>query len=118
MPQKNTPVRIKDIAVKAGVSTGTVDRVLHNRGRVDEKVRSKILKIIEEMNYEPNLMARSLASNKTYNLAALIPDYKIDSYWEAPKLGIEKAEKELRQYGIVVQQYVFNPDQAESFIEK
>jgi LacI family transcriptional regulator len=114
MPSNNTPVRIKDIAIKAGVSTGTIDRVLHNRGRVSEKV----LKIIDEMNYEPNLIARSLASNKTYNLAALIPDYKIDSYWEAPKLGIEKAERELRQYGIVVHQFVFNPDNVESFVEK
>lgn len=118
MLKKNTPVRIKDIAVKAGVSTGTVDRVLHGRGRVSEKVRKKILKIIEDMNYEPNLIARSLASNKTYNLAALIPDDKIDSYWEAPKLGIEKAEKELRQFGIIVHQFTFNPDHAESFIEK
>ncbi|HWZ16438.1 MAG TPA: substrate-binding domain-containing protein [Mucilaginibacter sp.] len=118
MPEKNNPVRIKDIAVKAGVSTGTVDRVLHNRGRVSENVRKKILKIIDDMNYEPNLMARSLASNKIYKLAALIPDHKIDSYWEAPKLGIERAEKELRQYGIVVNQFVFNPDRVESFVEK
>ncbi len=118
MPSNNTPVRIKDIAIKAGVSTGTIDRVLHNRGRVSEKVRKKVLKIIDEMNYEPNLIARSLASNKTYNLAALIPDHKIDSYWEAPKLGIEKAERELRQYGIVVRQFVFNPDSVESFVEK
>jgi LacI family transcriptional regulator len=118
MQVNNSPVRIKDIAVKAGVSTGTIDRVLHNRGRVSEKVRKNVLRIIEEMNYEPNLMARSLASNKTYNLAALIPDYKVDSYWEGPKLGIEKAERELRQFGIVVHQFVFNPNQAESYIEK
>jgi LacI family transcriptional regulator len=118
MPIKNIPVRIKDIASKAGVSTGTVDRVLHNRGRVSSKVTKKVLQIIEEMNYEPNLMARSLASKKIYCLAVLIPDHKIDSYWEAPKLGVEKAENELKKYGIVVQQFVFNPDLAESFHEK
>ncbi len=118
MPAKNTPARIKDIALKAGVSAGTIDRVLHNRGRVSEKVQKKVLKIIDEMNYEPNLIARSLASNKTYTLAALIPDHKIDSYWEAPKLGIEKAEKELRQFGIIVNQFIFNPDRVESFVEK
>jgi LacI family transcriptional regulator len=118
MPMKNIPVRIKDIALKAGVSTGTVDRVLHNRGRVSSKVTKKVRQIIDEMNYEPNLMARSLASNKVYNLAVLIPDHKIDSYWEAPKLGVEKAEKELKQFGIVVQQFVFNPNLAESFKEK
>jgi LacI family transcriptional regulator len=115
---KNKVVRIKDIAIKAEVSTGTVDRVIHNRGRVSEEVRQKVLKIIDDMNYEPNLIARALGTNKVYHLAALIPDYKVDSYWEAPKRGIEKAEKELRQYGIVVHQFVFNPYQVESFIEK
>src|SRR3569833_1318815 len=91
-------VRIKDIAIKAKVSTGTVDRVLHKRGRVSEKVKTRILKIIEEMNYQPNLMARALGSNRVYQLASLIPDHNYDSYWLAPKSGIEKAEAELKQY--------------------
>lgn len=115
---KRTAVRIKDIAVKAGVSTGTVDRVIHNRGRVASEVKEKVLQIIEELNYEPNLIARALGSNKIYHLAVLIPDYTVDSYWEAPKKGIEKAEKELKQYGIVIHQYVFNPYQVDSFIQK
>jgi LacI family transcriptional regulator len=113
---KNKIVRIKDIAEKAKVSTGTVDRVLHKRGRVSKKVEEKVLKIIEEMDYEPNLMARALGSNKIYHIAALIPDHKSDYYWHAPKAGIEKAEKDLKQYGIVVQQYVFDPYSVESFI--
>lgn len=113
---KNKIVRIKDIAEKAKVSTGTVDRVLHKRGRVSKKVEEKILRIIEEMDYEPNLMARALGSNKIYHIAALIPDHKSDYYWHAPKAGIEKAEKDLKQYGIVVQQYVFDPYSVESFI--
>ncbi|NEU07019.1 LacI family transcriptional regulator [Flavihumibacter sp. R14] len=115
---KSTAIRIKDIAIKAGVSTGTVDRVIHNRGRVAEDVKEKVLKIIEELNYEPNLMARALGSNKVYHLAVLIPDHKVDSYWEAPKLGIEKAERELKQYGIVIHQYIFNPYDADSFVRK
>jgi len=115
---KSIAIRIKDIAAKAGVSTGTVDRVIHNRGRVSEVVKEKVLKIIEEMNYQPNLMARALGSNKVYHLAVLIPDHKIDSYWLAPKMGIEKAERELKQYGIVIHQYIFNPYEVDSFIKK
>ncbi|WP_423149362.1 substrate-binding domain-containing protein [Rubrolithibacter danxiaensis] len=115
---KNKTARIKDIALRAQTSTGTVDRVLHNRGRVSEKVRERVLKIIQEMNYEPNLMARALGSNKIYHIAALIPDHHSDPYWFAPKAGIEKAEKDLRQFGVVVDQYIFNPYQVESFIEK
>jgi LacI family transcriptional regulator len=114
----NNIVRIKDIAIKAGVSTGTVDRVIHNRGRVSKKVKEDVLKILNEMNYEPNLMARALSSHKVYKLAALIPDPTKDSFWNAPKSGIEKAEKNLRQYGIAVKQFVFNPYDANSFIEK
>ena len=99
---KDRIVRIKDIAERAGVSPGTVDRVLHNRGRVSSEARAKILQIVEEMNYEPNLIARALGSNKIYRLAALIPDDNVDLYWEAPRQGIEKAEKDLKQFGIII----------------
>jgi LacI family transcriptional regulator len=67
-------VRIKDMALKAGVSTGTVDRVIHGRGRVSNQVKDNVLKIIEQLNYEPNLIARALGSKKVYHLAVLIPD--------------------------------------------
>jgi len=50
--------RIKDIAEKAGCSIGTVDRVIHNRGRVAKPVRDRILEIIRELNYKPNVNAR------------------------------------------------------------
>lgn len=109
-------IRIKDIALKANVSTGTVDRVLHNRGNVKEKVKEKVLKIISEMNYEPNFIARALGSNKTYHIAALLPDYTFDPYWLAPKLGIEKAENDLGKFGIQVEQFMFNPFDFKSFI--
>lgn len=113
----NKIVRIKDIALKANVSTGTVDRVLHERGRVSEDVKERILKIIKEMNYEPNLMARALGSSKRYNFAALIPDEQYDSYWHGPKVGMIKAAKELKQYGVTVTYFPFNPYSAASFVE-
>ena len=113
---KKKIIRIKDIAERAQTSKGTVDRVLHNRGRVAEDVRERILSIIKELNYEPNLIAQSLKSQRTFNIAALIPDSSEDSYWEAPKMGLEKAEKELRQYGINITQFVFNPHDEKSFI--
>jgi LacI family transcriptional regulator len=109
-------VRIKDIAERAGVSKGTVDRVLHNRGRVAEDVRDRILGIIKELNYEPNFIAQSLKSQRTYHLVSLMPDSRTDDYWNAPKAGLEKAERELRQYGISVHQYVFDPHDEQSFI--
>lgn len=115
---KKKIVRIKDIAEKAQTSKGTVDRVLHNRGRVADDVRERILAIIKELNYEPNLVAQSLKSQRTWNIAALIPDPGKDSYWEAPKKGLEKAEKELRQYGINITKFIFNSHDEQSFIAK
>jgi LacI family transcriptional regulator len=113
----NKVVTIKDIALRARVSTGTVDRVLHERGRVSENVKERILQIIKEMKYEPNLMARALGSSKKYHFAALVPDEQYDSYWHAPRIGIIKAEKELKQYGITVTYFLFNPYSASSFVE-
>jgi LacI family transcriptional regulator len=111
-------VRIKDIAVKAKVSPGTVDRVIHNRGRVSEEVRTRVMKIIKDMNYEPNLMARTLGVNKRYHFAALIPDHKEDPYWLGPKTGIEKAAKDLKQYGVTVEELVFNANEVNSYVGK
>ncbi len=115
---KTSAVRIKDIAQKANVSTGTVDRVLHNRGKVSGDVKERILKIIKDMNYEPNLMARALGSSRKYQFAALIPDEKYDAYWHDPKTGIAKAAKELKQHGVSVKYFTFNPYSVDSFIEQ
>ncbi|UEG54974.1 substrate-binding domain-containing protein [Mucilaginibacter daejeonensis] len=111
-------IRIKDIALKANVSTGTVDRVLHDRGRVSDQIRERVLKVAREMNYEPNLMARALVSNKVYHLAVLMPDNQTDPYWDAPKAGIEKAQSELKRYKVAVHPFVFDPYSSASFVEK
>ena len=52
-------IRIKDIAQRAGVSAGTVDRVLHNRPSVSKASFEKVKKVMEEMNYTPNMYARN-----------------------------------------------------------
>jgi LacI family transcriptional regulator len=111
-------ITIKDIATKAQVSTGTVDRVLHKRGRVAPKVEEKILRIIKEMDYQPNIIARALSSKKQYRVAVLIPDESYDSYWFAPKAGIKSALKELKKYALSVKYYHFDPYSAQSFVNQ
>lgn len=71
MDKEFSNIRIVDIAKMAGVSVGTVDRVIHNRGRVSEENRKKVQAILEMVNYQPNLMARSLASKKQYHFIAI-----------------------------------------------
>lgn len=113
MTRKN--IRIKDIARLAGVSVGTVDRVLHNRGRVSEDALKKVTKVMEEIDYKPNLIARTLGSNKSYRLAALIPNPSQDPYWELSKSGINQAEVEWGQYGVHVEVFPFDLYDNETF---
>ena len=90
--------RIKDIALLSGVSTGTVDRILHHRGKVSAEAQQKVEKVLKEIDYHPNMIARSLALKKPYRLIALIPKYESGSYWDKVNQGIEKAKKEFFNY--------------------
>lgn len=94
---------IKDIARKAGVSIATVDRVLHNRGRVSPETRKKIEKIIHDHDYHPNLIARSLKSMGHKTIALLIPLPEEDEYWEQAWKGFESQLLRVKQQGIEVQ---------------
>lgn len=111
-------IRIKDIALKAGVSTGTVDRVIHNRGNVSPITRQRVKDVMEELGYEPNIMASTLAYNRTFRIVVLIPDYKNDPYWELPRQGIEKAHLATRHYGLTLDWHFFNPLRVDDFTEK
>jgi len=92
--------RIKDIAKMAGVSEGTVDRVLHNRGEVSEKSKIAVMKVLKEINYSPNLLARSLASKKDYNFVCIIPSYQTGDYWEFVETAFLKAGVDFLHYNI------------------
>lgn len=110
---------IKEIARRANVSIATVDRVIHKRSGVSIKTRDRINKIINELDYKPNLLARRLASRKKIKIATLIPMVSGEtSFWEAPLRGIEQAEAELRQYGIKLEKSFFDQNDNASFIRQ
>ena len=107
---------IKEIAIKAGVSIGTVDRVLHNRGRVSPDTIKKIDQIIKESGYKPNIFASNLSSSKTYTFGILMPIHSQDSgYWAIPELGIKSALKELTMYNVKLKFFFFNKYIIQSF---
>ena len=111
----NKNYRIKDIAELSGASTGTVDRILHERGKVSEDARKKVEKVLKEIDYQPNLIARSLALKKKYHFIALIPSFHEGEYWAKLSQGIEKAERELFSYNIDVEQIYFDQYDSNSF---
>lgn len=112
-------IRIKDIARKANVSMGTVDRVLHHRGEVSEETRQRVEQIIEELDYRPNILASTLASRKGLVVGVLLPTpLSRDGYWTKPVEGIRKAITELRQYGVTAQILNFSQGDPGDFRDK
>lgn len=83
--------RIKDIAELAGVSAGTVDRVLHNRGDVSSQSRQKVEQTLKNINYQPNLYISSIGLKKQYTLIAVLPQFSRGEYWEQIESGVKRA---------------------------
>ncbi len=67
-------IRLKDIAKDVGVSVVTVSKVVRGRRDIGEKTRNRVLKRMRELNYQPNMMARGLASGRTYTVGLVVPD--------------------------------------------
>ena len=83
----------RELAKLAGVSTGTVSNVISGSTPVSERSRIKVQKAIKALNYHPNLIARSLKTNRTATLGMIIPDVTIPFF---PKIvrGAESAARE------------------------
>lgn len=87
-------VTIDDIAKKAGVSSATISRVLNNSSYVKEETKVKVLKVIEEMNYVPSAIARSLSKRETNTIGIIVPDITNSYFGEIIK-GISKIAEEV-----------------------
>ncbi|HET7839659.1 MAG TPA: substrate-binding domain-containing protein [Rectinemataceae bacterium] len=100
---EETRITVKEIARLAGVSIGTVDRVLHDRGGVSLSTKRRIDEIIGSLGYEPNMLARQLSLNRNYEFRALLPHSGQDSgYWALCLEGVQRAAKELSPYRVRV----------------
>lgn len=86
----------------AGVSAGTVDRVLHDRGDVSAASKEKVKRVLDEINYQPNMFAIGLAAKKRYRVACMIPYYIEHDYWHAVAQGIDRAAQELCPFNVGV----------------
>lgn len=84
---------IKDIANKAGVSTASVSRVLNQTGYISEELKTKVIEAVEELNYIPNTIARSLKVQKTNTIGVIIQDIANPFFMQITK-GIEDALKD------------------------
>ncbi|GAB3180520.1 LacI family DNA-binding transcriptional regulator [Telluribacter humicola] len=65
---------IMDIARQLGISPSTVSRALLNRYGINERTRAEILRVAQELDYQPNLLAQSLSNSETHTIGVIIPD--------------------------------------------
>jgi len=70
----NMATRMKDIADYLGISVVTVSKVLRNHPDISEKTRERVLQRVKELNYEPNILARSLVMGRSFLVGLIVPD--------------------------------------------
>lgn len=102
MEERN--LTIGDIAQALGVSKTTVSRAISGKGRIGEQTRKRVLEYIEERHYSPNVVAKGLAQNKTYNLSMVLPgDYNIVElpFFQKCMLGISRVAS-ARGYDVLI----------------
>ncbi|MCL2650227.1 MAG: LacI family transcriptional regulator [Candidatus Azobacteroides sp.] len=115
--QHQRRIRIKDIARLAGVSEGTVDRVIHHRGEVSAKSVEIVNEVLKKLNYSPNLFARSLASKKHYRVVCIIPNYRAGDYWEVVNNSFDLATQQFADYNLFIDKKYFDQTNVLSFVE-
>ncbi|SKC47018.1 LacI family DNA-binding transcriptional regulator [Maledivibacter halophilus] len=100
-------VTIKDVAKRAGVCVATVSRVLNNNYPVKEKTKNKVLEAIQELQYQPNDIARSLKNNKTNTIGVIVADIS-NAYFMQIAKGIENVIQE-KGYNLIISSTDENP---------
>lgn len=101
---------IKDIAEMAGVSRGTVDRVLNNRGSVNNVTANRIMEIAKELDYKPNRAGMVLAAQKKKLKIGVIVFSVDNPFFEDVLAGVDTKASELEGYNcsVIVKQVHFN----------
>lgn len=115
MDGKTNEITIYDIAESAGVSVATVSRVINNNPQVNKKTRAKVLKVLQEKNYVPNMNARSLAIQSSKIIGILIADMRTAQHTE----GVYYVEHEFSKkgYSCLIYNTSSDPDQQVQYIQ-
>lgn len=91
---------IKDVAREAGLTVGTVSRVLNNRGYISQATRDKVYEVMKQLNYQPNEVARSLSKQKNNTIGVIVP-HIVHPYFSKLISNLEKAASNC-QYKILL----------------
>lgn len=93
-------VKQDDVAKLAGVSSTTVSRVINNYGSLSEKTKKKVHEAMDQLNYQPNVMARSLQGKRTNMIGLIIPDVSNPFFGELVEILEEQLFK--KDYRVIL----------------
>jgi LacI family transcriptional regulator, fructose operon transcriptional repressor len=105
---------IKDVAKAAGVSTATVSRVLANNAPIKPETRERVLKAVADLNYRPNLIARSLRVQKSAKIGLVVSDIR-NPFFTAIGRAVEDVAHE-QGYSVLMCNTDEDPDKEELYL--
>lgn len=115
-----TPIErptVKDIARLAKVSIGTVDRVMHRRGRVSRDTENRVLEAARILDYSPNLAASNLSRARHRSFAVLMPELEQDGgYWKIIDSGMQSALGELAHHYVSLRRFHYDRSDNDSLV--
>ena len=76
------PISIREIAVLSGTSIATVSRIINQKGRFSKETEERVLKVMKELDYQPNALARGLRQNKLNMIGVVVPDITLSFFSE------------------------------------
>ncbi|MDD7795121.1 LacI family DNA-binding transcriptional regulator [Clostridium sp. 'White wine YQ'] len=106
---------IKDVAREAGVSIATVSRVLNDIDVVNEETKKKVLDAIKKLGYRPNIVARSLKTQRTKTIGILVPDISSQFYPEVVR-GAEDVSN-IYDYNVILCNSDFDGEKEKEYLK-
>lgn len=107
-------IKIKDVADAAGVSTATVSRVLANKPHVRQEVKERVMAVVNELNYRPNRVARSLRSQKSTIIGLIVSDIE-NPFFQQVSRAVEDAAHEMG-YSVMLCNNDEDPDKEQRYL--
>lgn len=108
---------IETIAQRAGVSRGTVDRVLHNRGRVNAQTAEKVWAVMKELNFQPNTLGRAFYFSREKNKLGVLVSFREPDFQKLVMAGVNDGISYAQQHGIEVLTEFAGPDDPDSYLK-
>lgn len=106
--------RLKDVAKKLNISVSTVSRVVNNKSYVKPEMREMVMKALDELNYSPNQIARSLKNKSTNTIGIIVPDISEDFFAYVIK-GVDEVLSK-SGYTIILCDTGESPEKEESYL--